>query len=191
LAAGSSAVSGSLLVYLVAYAAAALGAFALVEYFAPASQDDIFLDQVHELYQRAPMACIALAILLLSLGGFPLTGGFIGKLVVFRDAWDAGLTGLVIFALLNSVVSFYYYLRFVMAMYMQPRVPGTEALAPAPMSRAVSATVLGMVVATLLIGILPDNLLAAARECTLDRAVVRGRPPVAAHVEGPSRLSLR
>jgi NADH-quinone oxidoreductase subunit N len=170
LAAASKASSESLLFYLLAYALAALGAFVLISHLAPAGQDDVFLDQLHELYQRSPYVCLGLAILLLSLGGFPLTAGFIGKLVVFRDAWREGLSWLVIFALVNSVLSFYYYLRFVMAMYMQPKVPGAVAVEPRPLPLPYKWAVGTAVALTLLFGVLPGKLLASAARCGLGTA---------------------
>jgi len=178
LAAASTAASQSLLVYLVAYVLAALGAFVVISHLAPPGQDDVFLDQLNELSQRNPTACLALAILLLSLGGFPLTAGFIGKLLIFRDAWNQGLTGLVIFALLNSVLSFYYYLRFVMAMYMQPKVPGAAAVEPQRMPGPYKLAALVTVVLTLLLGVLPGRLLDSTARCGLDVARSMAGPPL-------------
>jgi NADH-quinone oxidoreductase subunit N len=177
LATATSESSVSILFYLVAYVLAALGVFVVISYLAPEGQDDIFLDQLHELYQRNPGVCLVMALLLLSLGGFPLTAGFIGKLLIFRDAWYQGLTGLVIFALLNSVVSFYYYLRFVMAMYMQPKVPGAAVAEPQPMPGAYKLAALVTVVLTLLLGILPGRMLDSASRCSLDFARPAAGPP--------------
>src|SRR5438105_2842894 len=117
-----------MLVYLIAYYLANFGAFAIIAYLAPEGQDDIYLDELHELSLRSPSTAASLVVLLLSMLGMPLTAGFIGKLLVFSDAWRAGLTGLVIVAVLNSVLSAYFYLRVILAMYMQPRVPGSTAL---------------------------------------------------------------
>jgi NADH-quinone oxidoreductase subunit N len=162
IAAGTIQSTSSILVYLFGYAIAALGCFALISYLAPAEKDDIFLDQMHELYQQAPLSCLGLTVLMLSLGGFPLTSGFIGKLLVFRDAWKAGLSGLVIFALLNSVVSFYYYLRFVMALYMQPKVPGSKPVVLDRMQGGYAAAGIVACVLTLLLGVFPSPLLESA-----------------------------
>jgi len=167
LAAGTPGSASSLLVYLVGYGLAGLGAFALITYLAPAGQDDLYLDEMHELSQRAPVTALAFAILLLSMGGFPLTLGFIGKLLVFTEAWRAGLHGLVIFAVLNSVVSVYYYLRFVLAMYMQPRAPGAAELelTRMPATYVISGAV--TVGLTLLLGVMPQLLLAWTQLCQL------------------------
>jgi NADH-quinone oxidoreductase subunit N len=164
--ANASATKG-MLVYLTAYGLASLGAFALIGYLAPADQDDVYLDEVHELSRRAPMTALTLAILLLSLAGFPLTAGFIGKLVVFTDAWRAGLYGLVIFAVLNCVVGAYYYLRFILAMYMQPRAPGAVELELKRMSAAHVIPGLVTAILTLLLGVLPAILFEWVANCQI------------------------
>lgn len=183
LAAGTMQMTGSMLVYLIGYALAASGVFALITYLSPEGQDDIFLDQAHSLYQRAPVTCVGLSVLMLSLGGFPLTLGFIGKLLVFRDAWQAGLVGLVIFALVNSVISFYYYLRFVMAIYMQPALPGSKPLALDKMPGAYAGVAIVTVVLTLLLGMLPGLLLPLTDSSRINLKALAGQP-IALDVKG-------
>jgi len=167
LAAGIPHSAASILTYMVAYSLAGLGVFALITYLSPNGQDDIYLDEMHELWKRAPVSSMAMTILLLSMGGLPLTAGFIGKLLVFTDAWQAGLHGLVIFAVLNSVVSFYYYLRFVLAMYMQEKAEGSPkfVLPPMPVPYVVAGIV--TVVFTILIGVMPRVLLEWVGLCSL------------------------
>jgi NADH-quinone oxidoreductase subunit N len=52
--------------------------------------------------------------------GLPLTGGFVGKFYVFAAAYDHGWVWLVIVGVLATLVSLYYYLAIVRAMYMRP-----------------------------------------------------------------------
>lgn len=158
LCAGGASAAQSLLVYLVAYCLASLGAFMLVAYLSREGQDDVYFDELHDLSQRYPVAAASLVVLVLSMAGLPMTAGFIGKLLVFKDAWAAGLHGLVIIAVLNSVVSFYFYLRFLRAMYMQTRVPGTAPLEPGRMPAAWAATAIFSVVLTIVLGVLPQAL---------------------------------
>ena len=61
-----------------------------------------------------------MTVFMLSLGGIPPMAGFMGKLLVFRAAVDAGLVGLVIVGVITSAVGAYYYLRVVVYMYMRP-----------------------------------------------------------------------
>lgn len=167
LAAGIPHSAVSILTYLVAYSLAGLGVFVLITYLSPKGQDDIYLDEMHELWKRAPVSSLAMTILLLSMGGLPLTAGFIGKLLVFTDAWQAGLHGLVIIAVLNSVVSFYYYLRFVLAMYMQEKAKGSPELVLAPMPMPYVVAGVFTVVSTVLLGVMPRILLEWVGLCTL------------------------
>jgi NADH-quinone oxidoreductase subunit N len=64
------------------------------------------------------MLAVAMAIFMLSLAGVPPMVGFFGKLYVFSAAVSAGWAWLAIIAMLNSVVSAYYYLRVVVTMFM-------------------------------------------------------------------------
>ncbi len=65
---------------------------------------------------------------LLSLAGFPLTGGFIGKLYILESAIQGGLQPLAVILVLASLVSYFYYLRVIVVMYMQPSRETGEAV---------------------------------------------------------------
>lgn len=158
LCAGTAASGSSILAYLVAYCSATLGAFALITFLAPAGQDDLYIEEAQDLCRSNPAAAIALAVLLLSMAGFPLTAGFIGKLSVFSEAWAVGLSGLVIVAVINSVISAYFYLRVIMAMFMQPRLPGTAEVQAGPVSGGLAAVAAVAIALTLLLGVLPQLL---------------------------------
>jgi NADH-quinone oxidoreductase subunit N len=54
-----------------------------------------------------------------SLAGIPLTAGFLGKLLIFKDALSAGMVWLAIVLAVNSVISAFYYLRIVVAISVQ------------------------------------------------------------------------
>ena len=77
---------------------------------------------------------------MLSLGGIPPTVGFMGKLLIFRSAVDAGLVGLAIVGVLASAAGVYYYLRVVVYMYMRPspRAPSRWSATGARRSRSSS-----------------------------------------------------
>ena len=60
-----------------------------------------------------------MTVALLSLAGIPPTAGFFGKLYIFSAVVESGYTGLAVIAVLNSVLSVYYYLRPVVNMYMK------------------------------------------------------------------------
>ncbi|MDQ3024386.1 MAG: NADH-quinone oxidoreductase subunit N, partial [bacterium] len=160
---GTPFAAPGMLAYLVAYYLASFGAFTLIAYLAPPEQDDIYLDELSELARRAPGTAAAILILMLSMIGMPLTAGFIGKLLVFSDAWRAGLYGLVIFAVLSSVLSAFFYLRVLRSMYMQPSVPGAALLEDRPMEKGYLIPTAIAVALTLLLGILPDMLIILSR----------------------------
>ena len=67
-----------------------------------------------------------MTLFMLSLAGFPLTGGFIGKFLIFGALYDAGLAGspwlLFVLAVggINTVISLYYYLRLAKLMTFDP-----------------------------------------------------------------------
>jgi NADH-quinone oxidoreductase subunit N len=105
-----------------------------------------------------------MTIFLLSLAGMPPTAGFFGKFYVFRAAMqNEQLLWLVVVAVLNSVVSVYYYLRIVMAMYFREPTREGKPLAGA-------AAVLALVLAALFViemGVLPTRWLDLAASSVL------------------------
>src|SRR4029079_2853088 len=57
---------------------------------------------------------------ILGFAGFPLTGGFMGKFLIFSSASEAGWNWLVIVGVVATRVSVYYYLAVIRSMYMRP-----------------------------------------------------------------------
>lgn len=117
--------SASLLFYLLAYAVTNLAAFALLGSLERRGEDAESLDDLAGMARRAPLGAFAMMVAMISLAGVPLTGGFTAKLWVFQAGLKQGLTVLVLLGLVTSIVSFYYYLRIVIVMYMSP--PPAEA----------------------------------------------------------------
>lgn len=68
---------------------------------------------------QAPIACAAMSVFMLSLAGIPLGGGFLSKYFLFGAAVGAGFWWLAAIAIVNSVLSLYYYLRVVRAMWFE------------------------------------------------------------------------
>ncbi|MDP2727070.1 MAG: NADH-quinone oxidoreductase subunit N, partial [Dehalococcoidia bacterium] len=88
---------------------------------------------------------------------FPPTAGFVAKIYVFWAALQQGLLWLVLFGVLNSVVSAYYYLRVLRTMYLG--APSSDERLPVSKTLVVAMTV--AVIAVLVIGILPTPWLNA------------------------------
>ncbi len=113
--------AAAVLFYLVAYTFMNIGAFTVVMLLGRRAEGDLIFDRDWSgAARRHPFLGIAMTLFMLGLGGIPPTCGFFGKYALFKSAMDAGLTSLVVVAVLNSVVSIYYYLRVVVAMYMRP-----------------------------------------------------------------------
>ncbi len=167
-AAGLTPTSGvarsAVLFYLLAYTFTTIGAFGVVAWIGRRGDERQMVDDWAGLATRHPAAALAMTVFLLSLGGIPPTGGFFGKFYVFRAAMEAdGLLWLVIAGVLNSVVSVYYYLRVVMAMYFRDPAREPRPLASAPMTAALAICA----VAVLLMGLLPGSWLGLATSSTL------------------------
>jgi NADH-quinone oxidoreductase subunit N len=128
IASNSSLGARALLYYLIVYAAMSLGAFGVVaarerELGVPVT----FANMAGFGWER-PLLGISMWAFMLGFAGFPLTGGFVGKFYVFAAAYRHGWTWLVIVGVIATLVSLYYYLGLVRAMFMRR----TEDLQLAP-----------------------------------------------------------
>jgi NADH-quinone oxidoreductase subunit N len=124
-----SALGGrALLYYLIPYSAMSLGAFAVVAARERELGVPVTLENIAGLGWERPLLGVSMWAFMLGFAGFPLTGGFVGKFYAFAAAYDHGWTWLVIVGVLATLVSLYYYLGVIRAMYM--RRPEELQLAP-------------------------------------------------------------
>ncbi|WP_086828431.1 NADH-quinone oxidoreductase subunit N [Streptomyces sp. NRRL B-24572] len=100
----------ALLYYLAAYAVTNLGAFAVVCALPRATR----IDDYRGLARRRPLLAASLVVCLLGLVGTPPTAVFVGKLEAFSAAFDGGYAWLAVLAAVNTVVSLFYYLRWIL-----------------------------------------------------------------------------
>lgn len=149
----------ALLFYLLAYAVANLGAFAVVALLSTRERAAEDISEYTGLWYRQPVLASVLAVFLLSLGGMPPLAGFVGKWYVFSAAVRSGDYALAIIGVLTSVVAVYFYLRVVVAMFMHEAEQG---LTPAPPSRVAVAALTISVAVTFYLGILPGRILSLA-----------------------------
>ncbi|GAB2721405.1 NADH-quinone oxidoreductase subunit N [Paenibacillus thermoaerophilus] len=107
-----------LLYYGIAYAVMNIGALAVLMAVSNRGENEE-LSAFAGLYHRAPWTAAAMTILLVSLAGLPVTGGFFGKLFILLGAMQTELYWLGAVMIVTSVVSFYYYFGFIRQMYMR------------------------------------------------------------------------
>lgn len=142
------------LFYLVVYTVQLLGSFAVVAAVSGPANSESSLDAYRGLSRRSPVLAASFAIILLGMGGLPVTAGFIAKFGVFAQAWNSGFEWLVLVAVPVSVIAFAFYLRIIVAMYMDDG--DVEALdVPTPVGWVLAVAV----GTTILWGILPGSLL--------------------------------
>ncbi len=114
---GTSAGMAATLFYIFVYVFSNLAAFGVIS----AIEDKtgkVSMDDYNGLYHTNPKLSLAMMIAMFSLGGIPFAAGFFSKLFVFRAAMEQGHVLLVFLALLNTVISLYYYLLVVKAMFI-------------------------------------------------------------------------
>jgi len=120
--AANSALGGrALLYYLVPYAAMSLGSFAVVAARERELGVPVTFENLAGFGWERPLLGLAMWTFMLGFAGFPLTGGFIGKFYAFAAAYRHGWTWLVVVGVVATLVSLYYYLGVVRAMFMRPR----------------------------------------------------------------------
>src|SRR4029453_6313460 len=119
----------ALLFYLVTYAAVNLGGFGAFAALTRGGREPVTLTDMAGLSERRALLAAALTVFLVSLTGVPISGGFVGKFYLFSAAVSAGYAHLAIIGMLMSVVSAYYYLRVVVAMYMDGPI-GEDSWSP-------------------------------------------------------------
>lgn len=107
----------AVLIYFAIYLFMNLGAFYVVMLIAN-KIDSEEIDDYKGLGYSIPFLGTALGIFLVSLTGLPPTAGFIGKLYLFIALVDAKMITVAIIALLNTVISLYYYIRVLKAMFL-------------------------------------------------------------------------
>jgi NADH-quinone oxidoreductase subunit N len=119
----------ALLYYLVPYSAMSLGAFGVIAARERELGVAITLDNLAGLGWERPFLGFSLAAFMFGFVGFPLSGGFVGKFYAFAAAYRHGWTWLVIVGVVATLVSLYYYLAVIRALFM--RSEAELQLAPA------------------------------------------------------------
>jgi NADH-quinone oxidoreductase subunit N len=172
----------SFLFYIVAYTVAVVGAFAIVLVLAGKGDSRQRISDYASLGWTHPWAAAALSIFLVSLAGLPPTGGFMGKFYILRASVEAGYVNLAVILAVTTLISYWYYLRVIVTMYMRP--------AETPRGRvrwdgALTGVLSVCAILTFLLGVLPSvPLLVAERS-------VQGLKQVAEQVVEQNPLAQR
>ena len=157
-----------LVIYLLVYVCMNMGAFGIVISLRRRGIIGDNVDDMTGLGQKAPGMAAMMGIFMLSLGGLPGTGGFIGKYFLLWGLFERARTDgknwyywLAGWAVINIVVSFYYYIRFIKVMYLGDRVADDRPLSLSPALRsALIVSLIGIVV----IGVYPQPFIAIAQK---------------------------
>ena len=145
-----------LVFYILTYACMTIGAFAVLSWLAEGDNPRETYRDFAGLGFKRPFIALAMSLFMLSLAGFPPLAGFVGKFYVFRAAVLSGHLVLAVIGVLNSLLSVVYYLRVIVAMYMEEGGAEGKSFGQAPyVYIAVAVALIG----TLYFGILPTSAL--------------------------------
>ena len=159
--AASAVGKSAVLFYLASYAVANVGAFGVIAFIATRERNNGDLTDFTGLWYSKPVLAVLMAVFLLSLGGFPPMAGFIAKWYIFAAAVNKGFYTLAIVGVLTSVVSVFFYLRIVVAMFMST----SKAELEVPPFGVVGTLGLALAaLATFYLGILPTRLIDLATQ---------------------------
>jgi NADH-quinone oxidoreductase subunit N len=140
--------------YLVAYLFMNIGAIAVLMLVSNSkTEDDI--SSFSGLYYRAPWTAVAMVILLLSFAGFPITGGFFGKLFILLGTLQTQMYWLPAVMIATSIVSYYYYFGIIRQMFMR----SSSVEEPIVMKPTLLITIWLCTAATVAMGLYPQGVL--------------------------------
>ena len=136
--------------FLVSYSLTNLVAFiAIITITNKVNSDQI--DDFAGIGKRSPVLALALTLSMISLIGMPPAAGFMAKFYIFSSAVQHNLLWLVIIAILNSVISAYYYLRVVKVMWLGQPAAADPVKSSGALNVALTLSCLGV----LFFGIVP------------------------------------
>ncbi|WP_183575344.1 NADH-quinone oxidoreductase subunit N [Mucilaginibacter sp. X5P1] len=141
--------ANSVFIYATAYSIASIIAFAALILVQQQSGSDNF-ESFNGLSKKNPFLALVLTIAMLSLAGIPLTAGFMGKFFMFSSALSHYQVWLVVLAVVNAIISIFYYFRVIVAMYFRT-AETSEVQIPAYYSFVLGFSAL----VTIIIGVYP------------------------------------
>lgn len=110
----------SMVFYILVYLVANLAIFGIISVVEQKTDGKVSMSDYNGLYKTNPKLTLIMTLALFSLAGIPPFAGFFSKFFIFMAAFSAGFKVVVFVALINTVISLYYYLLIVKAMYINP-----------------------------------------------------------------------
>jgi NADH-quinone oxidoreductase subunit N len=154
----------TILYYFATYAFMNLGAFAVVAWL-ERTADIHEISQYQSMAYTRPYLAVLMTLFLVSLGGLPPTAGFFGKFYLFRAVLEQNHIWIVVLAVINSAISFYYYLRVVISMFTPEKEP--VAVSAVRLSLPVFVVLVLTVIGSLWLGLFPEVFLNLARSIAM------------------------
>ncbi len=151
------------LFYLATYAPVVVASFAVVTLVGGDGDDQHSIDHYRGLARRQPWLGGALAVLLLSQLGVPLTTGFYAKYAVLAAAVDAGGGLLALISLLGAAIAAFFYLRWVLTLYADDQIDAARVA----VARSTGLVIAIGVAVTIVFGVWPGPLAALAQHATV------------------------
>ncbi|MDB6038464.1 MAG: NAD(P)H-quinone oxidoreductase subunit 2, partial [Verrucomicrobiales bacterium] len=164
IAAASASGESAVLYYLCGYLLSVLAAFCVISIVTRNTEDEdiaVFAG----LHHRSPLLAAGLAMAMISLAGIPPLAGFFGKFLLLKSVVDRGSSNpmfytLVGIALFGIVVSFYYYLGVVRAIYWARAVDYSKIEVPMGLRLSLYFCIAGM----LYLGLFPNSMVNLTRD---------------------------
>ena len=143
--------ASAILYYVLAYAVASLAAFAVLHNLA-FENENASAEAFNGFSKRNPFHAFVMTVALLSLAGIPPLAGFFAKYYIFTVAFESGYVGIVLLAVVTSLIGIYYYFRIIIAMYL--KAPDTTS--PIQVSTMHNVMLVICLLATIILGLFPD-----------------------------------
>lgn len=153
LLAGNQYSNSAILFYATAYSIGSIATFCIVHIVSTAKGNDV-VDSFNGLGKTNPLLAFVMTVALLSLAGIPPTAGFFAKYYIFTAAFQAGYSGLVLIAIIASLIGVYYYFRIIIAMYFKENT-GAEI----PVQSNHKFLLILVAIATIALGLFPDFII--------------------------------
>jgi NADH-quinone oxidoreductase subunit N len=147
----------------VAYFVTTIGAFGVVTSLSGADTEAEDLDEYRGLFARRPWLSAVFTAMLLSLAGIPLTAGFVGKFYLTVAAGSAALWPLLIVMMITSGIGLFYYLRVVVAMFMESATDTSAGREPSRVPVVAGLTLSALTVGLVWLGVYPAPIIRLIR----------------------------